>query len=335
MAVYPGSFDPITNGHLDIIERSLRVFDEVIVAILVNPEKQPLFTVEERVEIIREACRGRAADQGGHVLRPARRLRGADRRPRDRARAARDLRLRVRVPDGAHEPPPQPAHRDRVHDAARRATRTSRRRLVKEVFQLGGEVHGLVPPVVERRLREKYPGPPPGGERRRRSRERRSGTARRADLSRRARALEVSPTVAMAQRAAAAHRRRASSVLDFIGGRAGPGHPRHVSQAARPPSTPGARATRRAAGMPELRAAVAAALPAGLQGLLRARRGRDHDRRQAGPLPRLPGPARPRRRGDHPVPVLADLRGGRAPRGRAAHLRAARRRRTASRSPRA
>src|SRR5687768_4905583 len=54
LAVYPGSFDPITNGHVDIIERGLSVFDEVTIAILLNPEKQPLFTVEERVEIIRE-----------------------------------------------------------------------------------------------------------------------------------------------------------------------------------------------------------------------------------------------------------------------------------------
>ena len=58
MAVYPGSFDPITNGHLDIIARGLSVFDEVTIAILLNPEKQPLFTVEERVQIIREAYGG-------------------------------------------------------------------------------------------------------------------------------------------------------------------------------------------------------------------------------------------------------------------------------------
>jgi len=58
MAVYPGSFDPITNGHLDIIARGLSVFDEVTIAILLNPEKQPLFTVDERVEIIREAYAG-------------------------------------------------------------------------------------------------------------------------------------------------------------------------------------------------------------------------------------------------------------------------------------
>ena len=51
-AVYPGSFDPVTNGHLDIIERSAKVFDELIVAVLINPDKQGLFNIEERVELI-------------------------------------------------------------------------------------------------------------------------------------------------------------------------------------------------------------------------------------------------------------------------------------------
>jgi pantetheine-phosphate adenylyltransferase len=54
VAVYPGSFDPITNGHVDIIQRGARLFDRIIVAILVNPEKQPLFSREERVEMARE-----------------------------------------------------------------------------------------------------------------------------------------------------------------------------------------------------------------------------------------------------------------------------------------
>src|SRR5262249_61178741 len=53
-AIYPGSFDPITMGHLDIIERSAKLFDEVVVALLLNMEKQPMFTTEERVEMIRE-----------------------------------------------------------------------------------------------------------------------------------------------------------------------------------------------------------------------------------------------------------------------------------------
>jgi pantetheine-phosphate adenylyltransferase len=58
IAVYPGSFDPIKYGHLDIIERGARVFDKIIVAVLINSAKQPLFTLEERKEMIREATRG-------------------------------------------------------------------------------------------------------------------------------------------------------------------------------------------------------------------------------------------------------------------------------------
>src|SRR5207237_3607793 len=53
-AIYPGSFDPLTFGHIDIIERSVRLFDTVIVALLTNPQKAPLFSVEERVDIMRE-----------------------------------------------------------------------------------------------------------------------------------------------------------------------------------------------------------------------------------------------------------------------------------------
>ena len=55
-AIYPGSFDPLTNGHLSLIQRGLKMFDRLIVAIAVNPKKTPLFTVEERTALIREAC---------------------------------------------------------------------------------------------------------------------------------------------------------------------------------------------------------------------------------------------------------------------------------------
>jgi pantetheine-phosphate adenylyltransferase len=54
LAVYPGSFDPLTNGHVDIISRGVRMFDRIIIAILVNAEKSPMFTMQERVEIARE-----------------------------------------------------------------------------------------------------------------------------------------------------------------------------------------------------------------------------------------------------------------------------------------
>src|ERR1044072_2926324 len=64
VAIYPGSFDPLTNGHVDIIRRGARLFDRIIIAVLINLEKAPLFTVPERVEIAREAFRGMANVEG-------------------------------------------------------------------------------------------------------------------------------------------------------------------------------------------------------------------------------------------------------------------------------
>src|SRR5215510_12872776 len=66
-AIYPGSFDPVTNGHLDIIERGCKLFDEVIVSILVNPQKQPFFSIEERSEMLTEVLKD--IDRGDCVVR--------------------------------------------------------------------------------------------------------------------------------------------------------------------------------------------------------------------------------------------------------------------------
>jgi pantetheine-phosphate adenylyltransferase len=155
LAVLPGSFDPITNGHLDIIGRSLTVFDLVTVAILVNLEKQPLFTVEERVEIIREAYRGNprvkvdtftgllvdyAEKAGATVI--VRGLRAISDFEFEFQMALMNRHLNSRIETVFMMP------------AERYSYLSSR--LVKEVFQLGGTVRELVPPVVERRLREKY-----------------------------------------------------------------------------------------------------------------------------------------------------------------------------------
>jgi len=71
-AIYPGSFDPVTNGHLDIIERGCKLFDEIIIAVLVNPEKRALFTVEERREILEEVLT--QIESGGCRLRVQLRL---------------------------------------------------------------------------------------------------------------------------------------------------------------------------------------------------------------------------------------------------------------------
>jgi len=164
LAVYPGSFDPITNGHTDIIERGLKVFDEVLVAILVNPEKQSLFTIDERLATIRSAYRrnkrvrvdtfsGLLADYsvrvGATVI--VRGLRAVSDFEYEFQMALMNRRLDKRIETVFMMP------------AERYSYLSSR--LVKEVFQLGGDVGGLVPAVVERRLRAKYPRRPTGRQR--------------------------------------------------------------------------------------------------------------------------------------------------------------------------
>jgi pantetheine-phosphate adenylyltransferase len=160
MAIFPGSFDPITNGHLDIVGRSLHVFDEVRVAILVNPEKRPLFTVEERVALIREAYRGNRRVQAdtfsGLLVDYAERV-GASVIVRG-IRAISDFEFEFQMALMNRRLNPRI---ETVFMMPAESYSYLSSRLVKEVFQLGGKVTGLVPPVVERRLREKYGAPAP------------------------------------------------------------------------------------------------------------------------------------------------------------------------------
>jgi pantetheine-phosphate adenylyltransferase len=173
LAVFPGSFDPITNGHLDIVDRGLAVFERVRMAILMNPEKQPLFTVEERVAIIREAYRGNprvevdtfsgllvdyASRVGASVI--IRGLRAISDFEYEFQMALMNRRLDPRI--------------ETVFMMPAESYSYVSSRLVKEVFQLGGRVTDLVPPVVEKRLSEKYGTPVRSGTRRRKS-----GTRRR------------------------------------------------------------------------------------------------------------------------------------------------------------
>jgi pantetheine-phosphate adenylyltransferase len=169
LAVFPGSFDPITNGHLDIIARGLSVFRGVLIAILVNPDKRPLFTVEERVDIIRRTYRGdprvRVDTFSGLLVDYAERV-GASVIVRG-LRAISDFEYEFQMALMNRRLNPRI---ETVFMMPAESYSYLSSRLVKEVFQLGGSVRDLVPPVVERRLREKYgPVPAPSGRRRGRS----------------------------------------------------------------------------------------------------------------------------------------------------------------------
>ena len=155
-AVYPGMFDPVHNGHLDLIERSLRIFDELIVAVVANPSKAPLFPVRERLEMIDEATAGlsnlRIISFDGLLI---------DLVARERADCiVRGIRA---VSDFEYEFQMALMNR-KLRDSVEtvflmpheKYTYISSR-LIKEVSGFGTSVAGLVPPLVEKRLAEKNP----------------------------------------------------------------------------------------------------------------------------------------------------------------------------------
>jgi pantetheine-phosphate adenylyltransferase len=153
-AVYPGSFDPLTNGHVDIITRGARLFDRIIVAILVNAEKSPLFTTAERVEIARTVFKGLPnveVDTFDGLLVEYVERRKAQVIVRG-LRAVSDFEYEFQMALMNHR------LNDRIETVfmmpAEQYTYTSSR-LIKEVFALGGGVSGLVPDLVEERLRRK------------------------------------------------------------------------------------------------------------------------------------------------------------------------------------
>lgn len=158
LAVYPGTFDPITSGHVDILVRSLEVFDTVIVAIATNPNKAPLFSLEERQEFIREALgqqsqRVRLDHNNGLLVDYCKKV--------EATTIVRGLRA---LADFEYEF--QLAHMNRrlapaidtvffMTDERNHYVSSS---LVKEVASFGGDVSGLVPPAVATALGKKYTG---------------------------------------------------------------------------------------------------------------------------------------------------------------------------------
>jgi len=161
-AIYPGSFDPVTNGHLDIIQRGCKLFDEIIIAILINPDKTPFFSVAERKEILaevlkdieRSACKlvvdsfegllvQYAAEKEAHAI-----VRGI------RAISDYEYELQMALMNRRLEPA-----LETVFMMPAEAYSYVSSRLVKEVFQLGGDVSGLVPAVVKEQMRRKAQKP--------------------------------------------------------------------------------------------------------------------------------------------------------------------------------
>ena len=157
-AIYPGSFDPVTNGHLDIIERGCKLFDEIIIGILVNPDKQPLFTVEERQDMLTEVLNGISkgnctlrVDSFSGLLVNYAVAQQADVIVRGiRAISDYEYELQMALMNRRLEPGIETVF---MMPAETYSYVSSR--LVKEVFQLGGAVTGLVPPLVEKRMKEK------------------------------------------------------------------------------------------------------------------------------------------------------------------------------------
>ena len=157
-AVYPGTFDPVTNGHIDLIERGAALFDRVFVAILKNAEKTPLFTVEERVEMLEEAVQkfanvavttfdGLLVDYAEEIKARVivRGIRAVSDYEYELQMALMNRRLSGQI--------------ETVFMMPAEAFSYLSSRLVKEISALGGSVKGLVPPIVEKKLRAKHNRP--------------------------------------------------------------------------------------------------------------------------------------------------------------------------------
>lgn len=154
IALYPGSFDPLTNGHVNIIERGLALCDELVVAIAHNPNKSPMFSVEERMTILREVFpdekRVRLTQFSGLLVNYARDV-GASSILRG-LRAVADFEYEYQMANMNRRLAPEV---ETVFLMAEPGSFFVSSRLVKEVALLGGDISGSVPPEVLRRLNAK------------------------------------------------------------------------------------------------------------------------------------------------------------------------------------
>lgn len=154
VAIYPGSFDPVTNGHLDLIERASKLFDRLIVAVLRNPEKDELFSLDERLEMLERSVAHlpnvRVDSFDGLLVEFAQHQRARVILRGIRAVSDYEYELQMALMNRQLEP-----DIETVFMLPAEAYSYISSRLVKEVARLGGSVKGLVPAVVEERIRAK------------------------------------------------------------------------------------------------------------------------------------------------------------------------------------
>lgn len=154
VAVYPGTFDPVTNGHLDLISRGAKIFDHLIVAVLQNREKAPLFSAAERIEMLREVTGQWASVEvdlfDGLLVEYVRRRRAHVILRGIRAVSDYEYELQMALMNRRLEPQVETVF---MMPDARYSYLSSH--LVREIAQFGGRIEGLVPPAVEERLRAK------------------------------------------------------------------------------------------------------------------------------------------------------------------------------------
>ena len=154
IAIYPGSFDPVTNGHLDLIGRGEKMFDRVIVAVLKNMDKEPLFSVPERVEMLREVTKQFPSVEvdvfQGLLVDYARKRDAAVILRGIRAVSDYEYELQMALMNRKLEP-----RLETVFMLPGETYSYLSAKLVREIAQLGGPLTGLVPPLVEQRIRAK------------------------------------------------------------------------------------------------------------------------------------------------------------------------------------